>query len=136
MVLHTVIATALVATGAGFAARRTAEMALRKPRPETFAGAARRAVDIVKDAMVLFERERRARREVSTAHARMLRGERRARSSRRSRENRSHVAFCEKRLFTHFLRLFVHTVRSLSSDCERTRPESRSVDSVDRVDAL
>ena len=57
MVLHTVIATALGATGAGFAVRRTAAMALRKPRPETFAGAAKRAVDIVKDAMVLFERD-------------------------------------------------------------------------------
>lgn len=84
MVLHTVIATALEATGAGFAAKRTAEMAFRNPRPETFAGAARRAVDIVKDAIVLFKRGRRARREVSTAHARMSRGERGARSSRRS----------------------------------------------------
>ena len=101
MVLHTVIATALEATGAGFAAKRTAEMAFRNPRPETFAGAARRAVDIVKDAIVLFKRGRRARREVSTAHARMSRGERGARSSRRSRENGYDVAF-SRTLFTRY----------------------------------
>jgi hypothetical protein len=52
LVLHTVMDTAFGATNAGFAKRRTALMALRKPSPETFMGAVRRAVDMVKHAML------------------------------------------------------------------------------------
>ena len=48
----TVVATDLAATGAALAGTRTAETARRKPRPDTLEGAARRAEDTVKDAIV------------------------------------------------------------------------------------
>jgi hypothetical protein len=44
-------------------------MALRKPRPDTFAGAAKSAVDIVKDAIVSSNRKRRARRKLDGARS-------------------------------------------------------------------
>ena len=48
----TTMDTDLGATGA-FAVTPTEATALRKPRPDTLAGAAMRAVDMVKDAMII-----------------------------------------------------------------------------------